>query len=73
MRLPLFKQYTGLAVNNMTPVVGGYWKITVVNIRSGTQYRCSTAIEIMPVAQFPGTRNWGYDGVYPRDSHCQTR
>jgi maltooligosyltrehalose trehalohydrolase len=21
------------------------------------------AIEIMPVAQFPGTRNWGYDGV----------
>lgn len=24
-----------------------------------------TAIEIMPVAQFPGNRNWGYDGVYP--------
>jgi maltooligosyltrehalose trehalohydrolase len=24
-----------------------------------------TAIEIMPVAQFPGSRNWGYDGVYP--------
>lgn len=23
------------------------------------------AIEIMPVATFPGTRNWGYDGVYP--------
>lgn len=23
------------------------------------------AIEIMPVAQFPGTRNWGYDGVCP--------
>ncbi|ACD83075.1 malto-oligosyltrehalose trehalohydrolase [Candidatus Methylacidiphilum infernorum] len=22
-------------------------------------------IEIMPVAQFPGKRNWGYDGVYP--------
>lgn len=22
-----------------------------------------TAIEIMPVAQFPGTRNWGYDGA----------
>jgi maltooligosyltrehalose trehalohydrolase len=22
-----------------------------------------TAIELMPVAQFPGTRNWGYDGV----------
>src|SRR5208283_1818802 len=24
-----------------------------------------TAIEMMPVAQFPGERNWGYDGVYP--------
>lgn len=23
------------------------------------------AIEIMPVAQFPGERNWGYDGVHP--------
>jgi maltooligosyltrehalose trehalohydrolase len=23
------------------------------------------AIEIMPVAQFPGKRNWGYDGVFP--------
>ncbi|WP_443945969.1 malto-oligosyltrehalose trehalohydrolase [Pedobacter sp. AW1-32] len=24
-----------------------------------------TAIEIMPVAQFSGNRNWGYDGVFP--------
>ena len=24
-----------------------------------------TALELMPVAQFPGARNWGYDGVYP--------
>ena len=24
-----------------------------------------TAIEIMPVAEFPGARNWGYDGVLP--------
>jgi maltooligosyltrehalose trehalohydrolase len=23
-----------------------------------------TAIELLPIAQFPGTRNWGYDGVY---------
>jgi maltooligosyltrehalose trehalohydrolase len=22
-------------------------------------------IELMPLAQFPGERNWGYDGVYP--------
>lgn len=24
-----------------------------------------TAIEIMPIAEFPGGRNWGYDGVFP--------
>lgn len=24
-----------------------------------------TAIELMPVADFPGVRNWGYDGVLP--------
>lgn len=24
-----------------------------------------TAIELMPCAQFPGGRNWGYDGVHP--------
>ncbi|HSJ05501.1 MAG TPA: malto-oligosyltrehalose trehalohydrolase [Longimicrobiales bacterium] len=24
-----------------------------------------TALELMPVAAFPGARNWGYDGVYP--------
>jgi maltooligosyltrehalose trehalohydrolase len=23
-----------------------------------------TAVELMPVAQFPGNRNWGYDGAY---------
>lgn len=24
-----------------------------------------TAVELMPVAQCPGARNWGYDGAYP--------
>jgi maltooligosyltrehalose trehalohydrolase len=24
-----------------------------------------TTIELMPIAQFPGTRNWGYDGTFP--------
>jgi malto-oligosyltrehalose trehalohydrolase len=24
-----------------------------------------TAIELMPIAEFPGVRNWGYDGVLP--------
>jgi maltooligosyltrehalose trehalohydrolase len=24
-----------------------------------------TTVEIMPIAEFPGSRNWGYDGVFP--------
>ncbi|HVS61950.1 MAG TPA: malto-oligosyltrehalose trehalohydrolase [Thermoanaerobaculia bacterium] len=24
-----------------------------------------TAVELMPLAEFPGARNWGYDGVFP--------
>jgi len=28
-----------------------------------------TSIELMPLAQFPGARNWGYDGVYPYAVH----
>jgi maltooligosyltrehalose trehalohydrolase len=28
-----------------------------------------TAIEIMPVAEFPGARGWGYDGVYLSAPH----
>lgn len=28
-----------------------------------------TALELMPVAQFPGERDWGYDGVHPFAVH----
>ena len=28
-----------------------------------------TAIELMPVATFPGDRGWGYDGLYPFAPH----
>jgi maltooligosyltrehalose trehalohydrolase len=28
-----------------------------------------TALELMPVAQFPGARNWGYDGALPFAVH----
>jgi maltooligosyltrehalose trehalohydrolase len=27
------------------------------------------AIELMPIAAFPGDRNWGYDGVFPHAVH----
>ena len=29
-----------------------------------------TAVEVMPIAAFPGTRNWGYDGVAPFSAHA---
>jgi maltooligosyltrehalose trehalohydrolase len=29
-----------------------------------------TAIEIMPIAAFPGNSNWGYDGVFPFAAHA---
>src|SRR6185437_12019469 len=29
-----------------------------------------TAIELMPIASFPGSRNWGYDGAYPYAPHA---
>lgn len=29
-----------------------------------------TAIELMPIADFPGPRNWGYDGVLPYAPDC---
>jgi maltooligosyltrehalose trehalohydrolase len=29
-----------------------------------------TAVELMPVAAFPGARNWGYDGVLPYAPHA---
>jgi len=28
-----------------------------------------TALELMPIATFPGSRNWGYDGVYASAPH----
>ncbi|GAC1541730.1 MAG: malto-oligosyltrehalose trehalohydrolase [Herpetosiphon sp.] len=36
----------------------------------GLQQLGITAIELMPIAQFPGNRNWGYDGVYPYAVHA---
>ncbi len=37
----------------------------VIGYLDGLKELGITAVELMPVAQFPGRRNWGYDGVYP--------
>jgi maltooligosyltrehalose trehalohydrolase len=33
------------------------------------RYLGVNAVELMPLSQFPGNRNWGYDGVYPYSVH----
>ncbi|MDP1992518.1 MAG: malto-oligosyltrehalose trehalohydrolase [Syntrophales bacterium] len=41
---------------------------TFSGVEQRLDYLCElgvTAVELMPVAQFPGERNWGYDGVFP--------
>lgn len=41
---------------------------TFKGVKNKLDYLCDlgvTAIELMPVADFPGKRNWGYDGVLP--------
>lgn len=41
---------------------------TFDGVLSRLDYLCElgiTALQLMPVAQFPGERNWGYDGTYP--------
>jgi maltooligosyltrehalose trehalohydrolase len=41
---------------------------TFQGVEEKLDYLCElgvTAVELMPVADFPGARNWGYDGVLP--------
>ena len=41
---------------------------TFQGVESRLDYLCElgvTAVELMPIADFPGRRNWGYDGVLP--------
>jgi maltooligosyltrehalose trehalohydrolase len=51
-----------LHVGTFTPE--GTFAAAVPRLRSLRQFGV-TAVEIMPVGQFPGPRNWGYDGVLP--------
>ena len=44
-------------------VLGGYQGVASLLPRLATTG--ITAIELMPIGQFPGARNWGYDGVLP--------
>jgi maltooligosyltrehalose trehalohydrolase len=50
-----------LHVGTFTP--GGTFLSAIERLRHVRDLGCS-AVEIMPIGEFPGERGWGYDGVY---------
>jgi maltooligosyltrehalose trehalohydrolase len=60
---PLWQQVISeVHVGTFTP--GGTFDSAVAGLDDLVEVGIS-AVELMPVAQFPGRRNWGYDGVFP--------
>jgi len=61
-RLPSLRQLVvyELHVGAFTPA-GTF--LSAVDKLGNLQQLGVTAVELMPIAEFPGTRNWGYDGV----------
>jgi len=55
-----------LHVGTFTPE--GTLKAIVPRIRELAEFGIN-AVELMPITQFPGVRNWGYDGVFPFALH----
>ncbi|HXM92987.1 MAG TPA: malto-oligosyltrehalose trehalohydrolase [Candidatus Dormibacteraeota bacterium] len=51
-----------LHVGTYTPE--GSFKALIPHLESLVELGVTT-IELMPIGQFPGSRNWGYDGVHP--------
>jgi len=66
------QQWFGLPIENYiiyelhvgTFTSGGTFEAVIPHLDELAETGIS-AVEIMPVAQFPGTRNWGYDGAFP--------
>src|SRR5438552_1127609 len=65
----------GRAVEALVPREGGLFEARLEGAAAGTFEAIIlhlprlvdlgiTALELMPVAEFPGSRNWGYDGVH---------
>ena len=51
-----------LHVGTFTPE--GTFKATLNRVKELSDFGIN-ALELMPVSQFSGKRNWGYDGVFP--------
>jgi maltooligosyltrehalose trehalohydrolase len=62
---PSLDKYIIYELHTGTFTPEGTFKSIESKLSLSKRSRHITAIEIMPVAQFPGERNWGYDGVFP--------
>lgn len=63
-RTPAFEQYVIYELHVGTFTADGTFDSAIVELDRLCQLGI-TAIELMPVSEFPGARNWGYDGAYP--------
>lgn len=61
-RPPVFRDLVIYELHIGTFSTEGSFRAAIEHLRD-LQKMGITAIEIMPIADFPGTRNWGYDGV----------
>jgi maltooligosyltrehalose trehalohydrolase len=63
-RAPALEQYVIYELHVGTFTAEGTFDSAIVELDRLRQLGI-TAIELMPVSEFPGARNWGYDGAYP--------
>jgi maltooligosyltrehalose trehalohydrolase len=61
--IPL-EQYLFYELHVGTFTIGGTFDAVIPHLDALAELGI-TAVELMPVAQFPGERNWGYDGAFP--------
>ncbi|HVX31461.1 MAG TPA: malto-oligosyltrehalose trehalohydrolase [Nitrolancea sp.] len=63
-RVPALEDYVIYELHVGTFTAGGTFDAALAELDRLRQIGI-TAIELMPVNEFPGDRNWGYDGAYP--------
>ena len=61
---PAIEQYVVYELHVGTFTTDGTFDAAIAEL-DRLRHLGATAIELMPVNEFPGGRNWGYDGTYP--------
>jgi maltooligosyltrehalose trehalohydrolase len=63
-RAPALEQYVIYELHTGTFTAPGTFDAAIAEL-DRLRHLGFTAIELMPINEFPGERNWGYDGAYP--------